>query len=538
MAEQTIPVPGVLAGNEYRKRALCGFEKVARLLALTLGPLGGNIVSQRVNRTDAEILSDAATIARRMTELPDPVENVGAMMMRHIVCQMRDSHGDGSATAAVLASVVAREAHRLIAAGVNPMTLRRGIERGTQAAVGALDGLSCPLEGAERIAGLATAAIAEPELGRLLGEMYDYLGPYGTIVVQPYLATRHDRAYQEGTRFPGEYASSYLLSDPVSRVAALDDAYVLVADMHFETVASVLTLVDLVRQAGGRDLFIICKNMWNKAIGALAWSNAQDTVRTYAATIKPVEDLRFHMMQDIALLTGATLLTDAAGITSSDIRLEHLGHAERVVATRDYVMILGGAGNRLAVRDRERKLRTQLRAASQPGEQQLLRERIGRLVGGVGELRVAALTEQERTRLTEKAAHAIKVVQAGVEGGIVPGGGTAYLAAIPAVEAVEAEGDEAMGVRIVARALEEPLRVMADNVQAEAPAVVAACREKGFGYGFEVRQRRVADMLAEQIVDPTVIAREALRCAVSGAMTFMTAESLVLHRRPPQTVKP
>jgi chaperonin GroEL len=531
-------VPGVLFGAACREPMLRGFETLGRLLALTLGPLGGNIVHQRVNTTEAETLSDAATIARRFIELPDRVQNVGAMIMRQIVWAMREKYGDGSATAAVLAQRVGREAHRLIAAGADPMALRRGIEKGARAAMAALDEQSQPLEKAEQIAGLATAAIAEPEIGRLLGEMYEVLGPYGTIVIQPYLGLQHDRAYHEGTRFPGEYVSPYLVSDAVRRVAAMDDPYVLVADMHFETVDSVLTVVDLVARAGGQNLFIICKNMWEKAIGTLVYTNNQNGVKAYAATIKPVEDLRPDMMRDVALLTGATHVSDTSGIGLKDLTIADLGRAERIVATRDYVMITGGRGDKQALRERARRLREQLRTTVDPEQKQRLRERIGRLTGGVGELRVAAITEQERVALTEKAAHATKVVQVGMEGGIVPGGGAAYLAAIPAVEAVPAEGDERFGLQVVARALEEPLRVIASNAHAAASVVLAECRARGAGYGYEARQGRVANMLEEQIVDATIVAKEALNRAVSGAVMLITSETLVLHRKPPKSMNP
>ena len=535
-------VPGVLFGVECREPMLRGFETMARLLALTLGPTGGHIVHQKVNTVEAEMLSDAATIARRFIELPDRAENVGAMTMRHIVWHMRDKYGDGSATAAVLAWRVARKAHRLVVAGADPMALRRGIEKGTRAALAALDGMSRPLEEAEQIAGIANASIGEPEIGRLLGEMYEVLGPYGSIVIQPYLAARHDRAYYEGTRFPGEYVSPYLLSDPVRYIAALDDTYVLVADAHFESVDSVLTILDLVAQAGGKNLFFICKNMWDKAIGTLVHTNTQDTVKAYAATIKPVEDLRIGMMQDVALLTGATLVTDAAALPCRfdprGLTIQDLGYAERIVATRQYVMITGGRGDKQAVRERARKLREQLRSLTDREQKELLRERIGRLTGGVGELRVAAFTEAERTALTGKAAHAVKVVQVGMEGGIISGGGAAYLAAIPALDGVEAEGDEALGVRVVARALEEPLRVIAGNVRAQVPLVLAECREKGAGYGFDARRGKVVNMLDERIVDPTIVVKEALKRAVSGAMMLITSETLVLHRKPPQSANP
>lgn len=535
-----MPVPDVVFGPEMRERMLCGFETVARLLSLTLGPLGGYIVNQKVNTTEPEMIGDAATIVRRLIEMPDRVENVGAMIMRHIVWHMRDKYGDGSATAAVLARAIARDMHRLTVAGADPMLLRRGVDKSIAAACRALDEMSIPLEEAEHIAGLATAAIHEPEIGQLLGEMYEVLGPYGSVVIQPYAAAHHDRVYYEGTRFPGEYVSPYLLSDPARYVAALNDAHVLVADVHLNEPSEVGVILDMAARAGVKNLFIICKNMWDRAIGAMVYNNQNEhsPIQAYAATIRPVENLRRDMMMDIALLTGATFLTDELGVDLNKLTPQDLGRAERVVATRNYVMIVGGRGDKNAARERARTLRQQLGSLTDREAKEQLRERIARLTGGVGELRVAAFTEQERTLLSEKAAHAIKVIQVGIEGGIVPGGGAAYLAACPAVERVEAEDDEALGVQIVTRALEEPLRVIASNAHIHAPLVLAECRRRGPAYGFDARQGEVVHMIERRIVDSTVVAKEALRRAASGAMMLVTSEALVLHRKPPKSFTP
>ncbi len=552
-----MPVPAVLFGPACRERMQRGFETMARVLALTLGPLGGNIINQRMNTTEFELISDGATIARRITELPDRVENVGAMMMRHIVWHMRDQVGDGSATAAVLARCIARDLHRLSIAGVDPIHLRRGVEKGVQTAIDTLDELSRPLTDAEDIAGLATAAMHEPQIGQLLGEMVDVLGPYGSILIQPSFAVGHGYAFREGSRFKGEYVSRSLLSDPARHIAALDDTYVLVADFHFDTSASVAAILELVARADGKNLFIICKNMWEKAIHTLVVNNRRSPVTTYAATIKPVEDLRRDMMMDVALLTGATFVTDVAGMRIQDLTIHDLGYADRIVATQEYITIIGGRGEDRPVQARIQMVRSRLRQATDREQKERLWERIGRLQGGIGELRVGAYTERERTALMEKAAHAVKVVQAGLEGGVVPGGGAAYLAIIPALEAAingsdgatsQRSGavadtpfdhpDEAMGARVIARALEEPTRIIAGNAQANVPRVLAACRAEGGGYGYEVGQGKVLDMLEARIVDPTLVVKAALQQAASGAAMLTSAEALVLQRAPPKSFKP
>ena len=534
-----MPTPSIRFGPACREPMQRGFDTLARLLALTLGPRGGNIVSQRIGSAECEHLSDGATIARRITDLPDRVENAGAMMMRHIVWHMRERFGDGSVTAAVLARGIARELHRLLVAGADPVHLQRGLERGVQTATNALDELSIPLTEPEHVAGLAKSVVDDPQVAQLLGEMIDILGPYGNILIQPGYGLGHEYGFREGSRFPGEYVSRFLLSDRFRHIAALDEPHVVVADFHFEEAGHVLHLLDLVAQAGGDKLFIICKNMWEKAIDALVVSNARGPITTYAATIKPFEDLRRDMMRDFALLTGASFITDVAGMKPQDLTVDDLGRAERLVATGEYVSIVGGGGDVQAVDAHTDMLQSRLALVEEREEREQLRERIGRLQGGVGELRVGAYTERERNALVERAAHAVKVVQVGLEGGVVPGGGAAFLAAVPAVEAAATgHSEEAMAMRALARALEEPAGTIAANSDAHPPLVVNACRERGPGYGYEVGQGCVRDMMEAGVVDPTLVVKAALEQAASGAAMLISAEALVLPRAPEETYRP
>ena len=516
-----------------------GFDTLARLLSLTLGPRGGNIVSQRVNTSGFEALEDGATIARRFTDLPDRVENAGAMMMRHIVWHMRERFGDGSVTAAVLARGIARELHRLIAGGADPVLLQRGLEKGVAAAVAALEEMSIPLTEPEHVAGVARAVIEDPRIAQLLAEMIDVLGPYGNILIQPGYGLGHEYGFREGSRFPGAYISRYLVSDKFRHIAALDEPHVVVADFHFEEPGHVLHLLELVAQAGGDRLFIICKNMWERAIDALVAANRRGPVTTYAARIKPVEDLRRDMMRDFALLTGASFITDVAGMGPQDLTAADLGRAERLVATEAYVSVVGGGGDAPSVEAQTDTLQSRMALVEEREERERLRERVGRLQGGIGELRVGAYTESERNALVERAAHAVKVVQVGLEGGVVPGGGAAYLDVVPAVEAAATgHSEEAMGMRALARALEEPARAIAANADAYGPLVVNACRERGPGYAYEVGQGCVRDMATAGIVDPTLVVKAALERAASGAAMLISAEALVLPREPKESYRP
>ena len=533
-----MPKPGVILGEESRVGMLRGFESMARLMALTLGPIGSKIANAREPNGEPEILDDAATIARRIINLPDRSVDAGAMMMRHIVWNIREEVGDGSATAAVLAWAVASEMQRMIAAGSNAMILKRGIEKGIAAAINALDQLAIPLEGEDRIAAVANAAVGDREIGRLLGEMYDVLGPNANIVIEPYIATFHDRTYHEGARFKGGLLSPFFHTDTTRRVAVLDDVYVLVADIAFKSTESAQNALEQVYRAGGRSVLINCKLMEDKAIGVLIANNEKGTIRSCAANMKPVGELRRGTVENIALLTGGRPLTDKSGMAPEDVGINDFGRADRVIVTKDYYMIIGGKGDRRAIRERTKQLRDRVRDTSDKEERETLRELLTHFSAGVGELRIGALTEQQRKRLTETAEQAMKAVIAGMESGVVPGGGAAYLSCIPAVEAVEAEGDEAIGVQIVARALEEPMRRIAENAGVHPPLVIAEANRMGKGYGYDVLQEKVVNMTTDGIVDPAMVIKRALQQAASGAMMLLSIDALVLHRKPQENFEP
>lgn len=533
-----MPRPDVILGEKGRIGMLRGFESMARLLAITLGPVGGNIANAREPRGEPELLYDAATIARRIINLPDRAEDAGAMMMRHIVWNVREEMGDGSATTAVLARAVARETQKVIAAGANAMIVRHGIEKALKVALAKLDAISLPLEGEARIAGVATAAVGDAEMGKLLGEMYDVLGPNANIVIEPYIATFHDRVYHEGTRIKGSLLSPYMVTDKIRRVAVMDDVYVLAADMVFDSTESAQNILEQVYKAGGKSVFVMCKNMSDKAMGVLMANNEAGTIRSAAANLKPVGEARRGTVEDIAILTGGKPLFDKSGQAPEDVTLADFGRAERVIVTKDYYLIVGGQGDRKLARERAQKLRQRLRSTYDSDERDTLRELLTHFSAGVGELRIGGLTEQERKALTETAEQAIKAVAAGMESGIVPGGGAAYLACIPEVEAIEADGDEAIGVRIMARVLEEPMRCIAQNASIHPPLVVAEAQRLGEGFGYDVIGEKVVNMVEVGIVDPTSVAKRALEKAVSGALMLLTTDALVLHRKPKETFEP
>ena len=533
-----MPIPEIVFGEQSRAGMLRGLNKLAKLLAITLGPVGGSIVSAMDGHRDPEMLNDAATIARRMIQLPNRIEDAGAMTLRHMVWRVREEVGDGSATTAVLAQALAGEMHKVVMAGANPMLVKKGIERATEAALIALDKMSEPLEGEERITAVASAATGNNEIAKLLGEIYDVLGPNANIVIEPYVHTKHDRAYHEGARFKAGYVSPYLLTDEVHRTATLDDPYVVVVGYALDTVESVHNILEQVLRAGGKSVLIVADNMSDKAIGVLVANNEAGTIKSVAAKLKPYGDELRGTVEDLALIVGAKPLFDTMFTGANQIDISQMGRADRIIVDPDCTTIIGGHGDKAAIRERQQSLRKRVTSTTNADERDTLRRLLVHFSSGVGELRLGALVERDRDALKIVAEQAITAVRSGIESGIVPGGGVAYLNCIPAVLAVQAEGDEAFGVQIVAHALEVPMRCIISNSGLHAPLAISDAQRLGPGYGFDVREKKIVKMVDAGIVDPTLVVKRALQLAASGVMMLLTTDTLVLHKDPKENYKP
>ncbi len=532
--------PRVVLGNEGPDAMMRGADQLAHLLALTLGPVGGNVVSAKDGGSERyETLTDAATIARRIIALPRATEDTGAMLLRQLVWRVRQKVGDGSATSAVLARAILREARRVMVAGANPMLLRKGIALGVAAAAKALEEMAEPLEGQERLAALATGACGDAELGQIVGEIYDTLGPEAVINIQEYVGNYTDRAYMEGSRFKGSFSSRFFLTDANHRLAQLVRPFIFVTDWNLSKTEQVQPVLELVLNKGeGRPLLVISASQDGSALTALLANHQKKVLQCCGVTLKGVGDPLRAALDDMALITGGRFLFKGAGMSPADIGLEDLGQAERVEVSEDFVTVFEGAGDRKAVRQRRQTLRGRLAEADNAEEADELRERLGRLSGGIATLKVGALVDKDRKRRREHAEQAVKVVAAGYQGGVVPGGGAAYLACIPAVKAVQAEGDVAFGVSVVARALEEPMRQIVANAGLEPSVWVARALAAGSGYGVEVRSEQVVDMRQAGIMDSARVLRAALEAAASGAGLMLTTGAIILHRKPELSVEP
>ena len=533
-----MPKPDLLLGESCRSAMLRVFETLGHLVGLTLGPTTGTIANERDGTGEIETIRDAATAVRRVIQIAAPREDAGAMLMRHLVWEARHDAGDGSATAAVIACSLARDGFRVITAGANPMMILRGIRKGLRAALLALDAQAIPLESDEEIAKVATAACGDREIGRLIGEIFDVLGPHAQVVIVPYVATFHDRKYREGARFEGHYVSPYLLTDQAQQCAVLYDARVLAADIVIDTAEEAAFLLDQVARLGGKSLFLICKRASDRSVGVFASNNERGSILSTMATLTQTGEARRGAIENIAVLTGGVALNGQPGLSVDHVTAGDYGQVDQVVLDREQFTIVGGHGRSDQIDARREALRTRLQSTDEAEERDVLRELLAQLSRGVAELRIGALTDTERSERIETSRQAIKAVEAGLESGIVPGGGAAYLGCIPAVEAIATQGDEAIGTALLARSLEEPMRRIAANAGYHPPLAISRAMQQGAGYGLDAVSKRIVSMLEAGIADPAVVARRALEHGVSGALMLLSTEALVIHRKPKESVNP
>ncbi len=512
-----------------------GFDELAALLALTLGPTQGTIFCTGSARNTVEILTDSGTIARRVIALPDRQADVGAMLLRNMVWGVHEQYGDGAATAAVLAQAIVRESARMIAAGANPMLLRRGIERGVEAAVTALNTQAVSISGQAALTRIAQSVTGDHELSKILGEMFDMLGADAAIEIEEYAAPYLNHDYLDGGRWRARPAARVFLPEGKPELI-LENPLVLVADEKIERVDMIRRLLErVVGEFKKRPLLIVAPGISGEALNALSMNHARGTLTIGAAVITTSGANQDDDLQDLAVLTGSVLLSRQRGQHGD------FGQARRVILTRDTLTIIGGAGDSPAKQARITALHGQMMRIKQDRER--LRMRIGRLTGGVGIVRIGAHTKRERDMRKEQAKKALLVLESALTEGVLPGGGTAYLDCIPAVLAAHkgCDGDIAFGIGAVASALEAPFCQLVHNHGHVAPQVALnAVKKMGVGHGFDTLTGNYACMAEVGVMDSVRVLRGVLTAAASTAIMAITTEVIILHadhNRPAQ-VKP
>lgn len=530
-------IPQILQ-NETATRALQrGFDRIANLLAATLGPTQGVILSAK-DTGAPEILSDAATIARRIIALPDRAEDVGAMLARNLVWRQHLRAGDGCATTAVLAQAMLRHARAYIAAGGNAMMLRRGIERAAHAALAALQTQARPAR-AEELARVAETLTGDPKLSARLAEIFSKLGPDAYVTIEDYLAPYLECQYYEGGRFVGRLVSPYLITDAATRRAIVSDCHVALYAGSVSSVDDVAPLLNIVAQTEWHQVALIAKEISGTALMTLVLNHQRGNL-ILAAELREKESKRLNDFDDLAVLTGARVLSPDTGDALANIEPSDLGAAPRVEADADELIVVAGEGDPDAVKQRADALRARIETlAETDDEMRDLRFRLARLNGQIAKLMIGAHTEAERNVIHQQAEKAIRALPLALREGVVPGGGVAFLNCIPAVRALDARGDEKYGVAIVARALEEPFKRIAQNAGLDAPAaLIAEAQRRGADFGCDALTGQIVSMDDAGILDAVGVLREALQTAISGAVMALTTETIVLHENPQTSYEP
>ena len=525
-------------GEDARRSLEAGLDKLADTVKITLGPKGRNVVLDRKYGAPL-ITNDGVTIAKEI-ELEDAFENMGAQLVKEVATKTNDVAGDGTTTATLLAQAIVREGMKNIAAGANPMVLRRGIESAVAAAVEGLKGLSKKVDSKQAIAQVATISAGDDNIGKLISDAMEKVGNDGVITIEESKTMKTDLNIVEGMQFDRGYASAYMATDTEKMEAVLDDPLILITDKKISNIQDILPLLEQVVKMG-KKLLIISEEVEGEALTTLVINKLRGTFTCVAVKAPGFGDRRKAMLQDIAILTGGECISEDLGMELKDTTIQQLGRARQVKVDKDTTVIVEGGGDSKNIEARIASLRAQMEDTTSDYDKEKLQERLAKLAGGVAVIAVGAATEIEMKEFKLRIEDALSATRAAVEEGIVPGGGVALLNVIDKVKAVEAKetGDKRTGVQIVLRALEEPIRQIAVNAGIEGSVVAENIkRENKPGYGFDAANSEYCMMADKGIIDPTKVTRSALQNAASVAAMVLTTESLVAEIPAPAAPAP
>ncbi|MDV2503456.1 MAG: chaperonin GroEL [bacterium] len=516
----------VIFGEEARSKILRGVEQLADAVKITLGPKGRNVVLDKKFGPPSST-KDGVTVAKEI-ELEDPFENMGTQMVNEVASKTSDVAGDGTTTATILAQAIYREGVKNVAAGANPMDLKRGIEQAVEAVVEALHKLSKPTKDKKEIAQVGTiSANNDPTIGDLIAEAMEKVGKDGVITVEEAKAIETSLDIVEGMQFDRGYLSPYFVTDPERMEAILDEPYIL---LHEKKISSMKDLLPILEQIAkmGKPLLVISEDVEGEALATIVVNKLRGTLSCAAVKAPGFGDRRKEMLTDIAVLTGGNVVSEDIGIKLENVTLNDLGRAKRVTIDKDTTTLVEGYGETSEIEGRVRQLRIQIDETTSDYDREKLQERLAKLVGGVAVINVGAATETEMKEKKARVEDALNATRAAVEEGVVPGGGVAYIRAIKTLDKLDLDGDQAIGVKIVKRALEEPLRQIAQNAGAEGSIIVEHVKAaKKVNEGFDANTMEYVDMMKAGIIDPTKVTRSALQNASSISALMLTTEALV-----------
>ena len=526
-------------GEEARKALEKGVDQLADTVKITLGPKGRNVVLDKKFGAPL-ITNDGVTIAKEI-ELEDPFENMGAQLVKEVSTKTNDVAGDGTTTATLLAQAIVKEGLKNLAAGANPMVMKKGIAKATTAAIEAVKANSQKVNGSADIARVGAVSSGDEAIGQLIAEAMEKVGHDGVITIEESKTAETYSEVVEGMQFDRGYVTPYMVTDTEKMEANLDDALILITDKKISNIQELLPVLEQVVQSG-KKLLIIAEDVEGDALSTLIVNRLRGTLNVVCVKAPGFGDRRKEMLQDIAILTGGTVISSDVGLELKEATLDQLGQARQVKVTKENTTIVNGAGSSEEIKARIGQIKSQIEVTTSDYDKEKLQERLAKLAGGVAVIKVGAATEVEMKEKKLRIEDALNATRAAVEEGIVAGGGTAYLNAIPAVEKLyaETEGDEKTGLQIVARALTAPVKQIAANAGIDGSVVLEKIRESGkVGYGFDAYNEVYCDMIPTGIVDPTKVTRSALENAASIASTLLTTESLVADKpQPPAPAAP
>ena len=523
----------IIYGEEARKALLGGINKLADTVKITLGPKGRNVVLDKKFGAPL-ITNDGVTIAKEV-ELEDPFENMGAQLVKEVATKTNDVAGDGTTTATLLAQALIREGMKNVTAGANPMVLRKGIQKATETAVEAIEKNSKKVSGTKDIARVAAVSSASEQIGNLIADAMEKVTSDGVITVEESKTAETYSEVVEGMMFDRGYITPYMVTDTDKMVAVIDDAYILITDKKISNIQEILPLLEQIVQSG-KKLVIIAEDIEGEALTTLILNKLRGTFTCVGVKAPGFGDRRKEMLTDIATLTGGQVISSELGLELKDTTVDQLGRARQVKIDKENTIIVDGAGDSEAIKSRVSQIRSQIETTTSDFDREKLQERLAKLAGGVAVIKVGAATEVEMKEQKMRIEDALAATKAAVEEGIVAGGGTALIDAIPAVKAYvdSVDGDEKTGAAIVLKALEEPVRQIAANAGLEGSIIIEHLKAKNtVGYGYNAMNDTYGDKIDEGIVDPTKVTRSALQNASSVASTVLTTESLVADIKEP-----
>ena len=529
----------IMRGDEARKALQAGVDQLADTVKITLGPKGRNVVRDKKYGAPL-ITNDGVSIAKEV-ELPDPFENMGAQLVKEVSTKTNDVAGDGTTTATLLAQAMIHEGLKNLAAGANPIIVKKGMAKAVEAAVAEVKKQAKKVDGSNDIARVGAVSSGDEEIGKLIADAMEKVSADGVITIEESKTAETYSEVVEGMQFDRGYITPYMVTDTEKMEAVIDDAYILITDKKISVISDILPILEQLVQSG-KKLVIVAEDVEGEALNTLIVNRLRGTLNVVCVKAPGFGDRRKEMLQDIAILTGGTVISEEVGLELKTATIDMLGRARQVKVTKENTTIVDGAGDATAIKDRVAQIRSQIANTTSDYDKEKLQERLAKMAGGVAVIKVGAATETEMKEKKLRIEDALNATRAAVEEGVVAGGGTIFVNVIPAVEALldSVDGDEKTGVRIIAKALEAPIRQIAANAGLDGSVILEKVRNSGkLGYGFDAYKEEYCDMVAAGIIDPAKVTRSALENAASVSAMVLTTESLVADKpEPPAPAAP